>query len=125
MIRTAIMFAAFLGCVACAVEPETNGDYAGAVDGDSLYLESLETQIRLFGVDAPERSEIGFTASRVYLTKLVLRKSVSCREIERDRYDRIVARCFMKDGREINRLMLDEPHTDEYCRYSKGHYGHC
>ena len=106
MIRTAIMFAALLGCVACAVEPETNGDYAGAVvrvvDGDSLYLESLETQIRLFGVDAPERSEI-----------------------ERDRYDRIVARCFMKDGREINRLMLDEPHTDEYCRYSKGHYGHC
>ena len=30
------------------------------VDGDSLYLQGIKKQIRLWGVDAPERNEKGF-----------------------------------------------------------------
>lgn len=114
---------------ACAQPPPSGPEYDGTVvkivDGDTLYLDGVDAQIRLFGVDAPERDETGFKASKDFLTSIASNRFLTCRAIERDRYGRIVAQCFLDDGREINRLMLDEPHTDEYCRYSRGFYGRC
>lgn len=95
------------------------------VDGDSLYLRGEKVQIRLFGVDAPETDEIGYRASKDFLQRLAFDKRLACREVTRDKYARIVARCFFADGRELNRLMLDAPYTREYCRFSKNAYGRC
>ena len=41
-------------------------------------------------------------------------------EIDRDRYSRIVARVFLKDGREVNRMLIELGAAREYCQYSKG-----
>jgi len=51
--------------------PSTNGtnEHAGAVirvvDGDSLYLEGVTAQIRLWGVDAPERDGLAMMTHEV------------------------------------------------------------
>ena len=47
---------------------------------------------------------------------------VTCRVIEPDRYGRNVARCFLADGREINRMMIEGGTVKEYRGFSKGFY---
>lgn len=101
------------------------GVVSRVVDGDSLYLRGEKTQIRLFGVDAPEVDDQGYQGSKDFLRNLTFGKSLICREVTRDKYARIVARCFLGDGREVNALMLDAPYTQEYCRFSKNAYGRC
>ena len=48
------------------------------VDGDSLYIEGVEPQIRLWGVDAPERDEEGYKAATDALTRLAKGKRIIC-----------------------------------------------
>lgn len=95
------------------------------VDGDTLVLEEIEPRIRLWGVDAPERGEEGAEAATNALRRLSDKQQVSYLEMDRDRYGRIVARVFLPDQREINRLLIEQDVTQEYCQYSNGFYGHC
>ena len=118
------------GMVAYFYQPEDPGADADkitstvkrVVDGDSLYLQGYQPQIRLWGVDAPERDEHGFKAATRQLSKIALKRSVTCQRVDTDRYGHTVARCFLKDGREINRLMIESGTATEYMRYSKGFY---
>ena len=92
------------------------------VDGDSLYLENHEPQIRLWGVDAPERNESGYDRARNTLTGLALDQSVRCDIVDTDKYQRSVARCFLADGQEINRMMIESGAAKEYLRFTQGYY---
>ena len=92
------------------------------VDGDSLYLENYQPQIRLWGVDAPEKNESGYDQARQQLTQLGLNQKVSCEIVDIDKYDRTVARCFLDNGNEINRLMIESGSAKEYMRFTKGYY---
>ena len=92
------------------------------VDGDSLYINGHKPQVRLWGVDAPEQSESGFKAATDYLFLIAQSQIVTCQIVDRDRYGRTVARCFLSDGREINRLMIKSLHAKEYCHFTKGIY---
>lgn len=92
------------------------------VDGDSLYIDGHKPQVRLWGVDAPESGHTGFKAATDYLFLIVQSQTVTCQIVDRDRYGRTVARCFLSDGREINRLMIDSRKTREYRRFTKGFY---
>ncbi len=95
------------------------------VDGDSLYLQGTDPQIRLWGVDAPERDEAGYQQAKDALHALAKGKQLSCERVDIDKYQRIVARCYLPDGREINEAMLDSGLADEYCRFTRNHYGRC
>lgn len=116
------------------------------VDGDSLYLVGEKRQIRLWGVDAPERDEAGFDAARSVLKKLALKKRLQCWKQDIDRYGRIVARCWpvsvksdaddqgaaaqapdkrLDKSLEINRLMIKSGSATEYCFFTEGYYGFC
>ena len=95
------------------------------VDGDSLYIEGHKPQIRLWGVDAPEKDENGYNAAKSYLTRIAKGKRITCEIMDTDRYGRTVGRCTRKDGKQINRMMIESGRAQEYCRYSKGYYGHC
>jgi endonuclease YncB( thermonuclease family) len=116
------------------------------VDGDSLYLAGEKRQIRLWGVDAPERDEAGFDAARSVLKKLALNKRLQCWQQDIDRYGRIVARCWpvseksnsddqsnatqapdklLDKSLEINRLMIKSGSAIEYCFFTDGYYGFC
>ena len=92
------------------------------VDGDSLYIEGVEPQIRLWGVDAPETDEPGYDAATQMLTRLAYGKDVRCEQVEIDKYGRIVGRCFLGDGREINRMMIESGAAKEYLRFTDGYY---
>ena len=106
------------------------------IDGDSLYLRGFEPQVRLWGVDAPERNQRGYAAAKTALRELALGRTLYCERQAIDKYKRLVARCFITDameaqktlprpGGEINRLLIERGVASEYCWFSKGFYGHC
>ena len=88
-------------------------------------MKDIEPRIRLWGVDAPEKGESGAEEARSALVSMADKKRISYIEVDRDRYHRIVARVFLKDGREVNRMLIDQAVVTEYCKYSKGFYGEC
>ncbi|MBM1691618.1 thermonuclease family protein [Sulfitobacter geojensis] len=106
--------------------PQVSDDVAGTVrhvvDGDSIYVAGHDPQIRLWGVDAPERDEAGFSEATATLTQLAKGKRVTCQQKDQDRYGRTVARCFLPNGQEINRVMIESGTAQEYVRFSRGFY---
>ena len=104
------------------VSESVTGGVRYVVDGDSLYIDGHKPQVRLWGVDAPEQSESGFKAATDYLFLIAQSQKITCQIVDRDRYGRTVARCFLPDGREINRLMIESPHAKEYHHFTKGFY---
>jgi len=94
------------------------------VDGDTLVLG--KAKIRLFGIDAPEarqRCDIsgrnwacGTWATRT-LRSLLAGAQVRCIPHNRDRYRRIVARCYA-DGQDISALMVQAGAALAYRAYS-------
>lgn len=92
------------------------------VDGDTLYLEGVETRIRLWGLDAPERAEAGYETATRTLAALVAGRTLSCEQLDTDRYGRIVARCHTEDGRDVSAAMIDSGAAREYLHFSRGYY---
>jgi len=90
--------------------------FAGDVrvnDGDSVTLAG--ERIRLRGIDAPEFDQKCVIDGRSYdcgararrkLSELVNSGRVTCRGWERDRYDRLLARCEA-GGRDLGRAMVE------------------
>jgi len=107
------------------VKIDHQGQCRHVVDGDSLYIAGQDTQVRLWGVDAPERDESGYQKAKQALAKLALKQNVYCATQDIDKYDRIVARCFLESGEEINQMLLASGVSQEYCRFSKNYYGFC
>lgn len=114
-----------------AALPAWAGEIAGharAIDGDTIELAGQ--RIRLFGIDAPERSQTCEGASGRYecgrdagatLAALLRGQNVICEVRDRDRYGRIVAVCRTK-VREINATMVRSGWAVDYRRYSGGAY---
>ena len=100
------------------------GTVSFVIDGDTIILTN-KTKLRLWGVDALEKGEQGAYQATEFLKKLVDQKQISYTKTDTDKYGRIVARIFLKDGREVNRLLIESGFTKEYCKYSKNYYGHC
>ena len=85
---------------------------AKVVDGDTVRIGNLT--YRLYGIDAPEKSQIcrkngidwlcGQEAG-AYLRRLVGQRKVECRERDSDRYGRIVAVCWA-GGMDLNREIV-------------------
>ncbi|WP_428408489.1 thermonuclease family protein [Hyphococcus sp.] len=100
--------------------------YAGVVtkvvDGDTLYLEGVDTRIRLWGLDAPELGERGGNAAKRTLREIAHGERLRCKEIDIDRYQRIVGQCFLAGGEDVAALMIESGRATEYVRYSGGYY---
>ena len=95
---------------------------ASAIDGDSLNM-----QIRLFGIDTPEAAQIckdlqgreyacGQVASDA-LASLIQDKIISCEVKTRDRYHRPVAICYA-DDLDIGGALVDQGLAVAFRRYS-------
>ena len=98
---------------------------ASVIDGDTIEIHG--TRIRLFGIDAPESSQLcvrptgerwrcGQQASFA-LADRIERGTVRCEERDVDRYGRIVAVCF-KGAEDLNRWMVANGWAVAYRRYS-------
>lgn len=91
----------FALCVA-ALSQEALPGPARIVDGDTLEVQGQ--RIRLHGVDAPEKDQTCQRKATVYhcgavalvrLEELIDGRPVTCTPLDRDRYGRMIARCFV------------------------------
>ncbi len=84
-------------------------------DGDAIRCGSKGRSMRLYGIDAPEMPGAcrpgrvctpgDPIAARDHLRSLTAGKSVSCRQVDRDRYGRSIVRCAA-DGRDLSCSMV-------------------
>ncbi len=90
-------------------------------DGDSFLVKRgrNEINVRLYGVDAPEKGQPWSAEARKALSKLIEGKMLRIEAVERDRYDRLVARVYrVSDNRYINAEMIGQGHAWAYRRYT-------
>ena len=103
---------------------------AKIIDGDTIKING--NNIRLLGIDAPEKNQICFkkgesyncgSSSTIALKKYVGSKVIECAYTEKDRYGRILGTCYLwkNDGKKIslNRYMVFTGNAVAYKRYSK------
>jgi micrococcal nuclease len=95
------------------------------LDGDTFTLRGESRRIRVWGLDAPEWDQEGGSTATAALRGLISGKSLRCGVVDTDRYGRLVAQCFLPDGRDIAAEMIRSGTATEYCRYLRGFYGTC
>ena len=101
--------------------PNTITGIARVVDGDSLVIN--QTRLRLHGVDAPESNQQCFRDSKTWpcgkeaastLAAIVQDTQLNCGVLDRDRYKRLIVRCFVDEidlGERLVRLGLATAYT--------------
>ena len=89
-------------------------------DGDTLYLNGIS--VRLHGIDAEELDEPHGIQARNTLRALVKHQTITCSPTGATTHNRVVARCYLPDGQEINKLLIQRGVVLDCKRYSGGEY---
>ena len=95
-------------------------------DGDTMNVQKVENgkftgeviKIRMFGIDAPEKTQDYGIESKQALEKLVNGKTLEIEEKNRDRYGRTVAVVYV-NGKNINEEMVKNGNAWWYQEYDK------
>lgn len=90
------------------------------IDGDSLVIR--KTQVRLFGVDAPEMNHPYGQKAKWALVKLCKGQTVTATIIECDAHGRTVAKCRLNDGRDLSAEMVKLGLAIDWPKFSGGIY---
>ena len=93
--------------------------YERIVDGDTFYASGKK--IRVWGIDAPEKNHVLYFASTLFLETLLKDGTLECRQVDIDRYKRLVMQCF-SDGHDVAKDMVRFGMATDFKRYSNGHY---
>ena len=95
------------------------------VDGDTFWMDSAPVRIRVWALDAPEIGQPGGDAATEAMRQLTADRELECLTRDIDRFGRIVAQCWLPDGRDITAAMIASGTAREFCRFSRNHYGTC
>lgn len=93
---------------------------AYVVDGDSLVIR--KTQVRIFGVDAPEINHPFGNKAKWAMVKLCKGKEIRAEVLEVDTHGRTVARCYLPDGRDLSAELVKQGLALDWPKYSGGKY---
>ncbi len=95
-----------------------NGRVTRVFDGDTIdvTLSSGPIRVRLQGVDAPERDQLGGDAARQWLIPQLRDQQVSLEPVSQDQYDRMLAVVHLRN-RNINRELVQAGHAWAYRHY--------
>lgn len=93
---------------------------AYVVDGDTVVIQ--KTQIRLFGVDAPEMDHPHGKNAKWALVALCKGRKVRAEVTEQDAYGRTVAICYLDDGRDLSAEMVKLGLAIDWPKFSGGKY---
>ena len=90
----------------------------GVTDGDSItvVLNGRETEIRLYGIDAPESRQAHGRESTRALREILTGHDLTIRSMTEDRYGRTVALVFA-DGKNVGEAMVTGGAAWVYARY--------
>ena len=99
--------------------------YPRIIDGDTIEID--ETKIRFHGIDAPEIKQkcidenenfwlCGIKAKKA-LIEIIGSNQVRCEGTKRDRYNRLIAKCYIKN-KDIESLMVINGWAVAYIKYS-------
>lgn len=91
-------------------------------DGDSFRLDGYYNDVRLWGIQAPEYGEKGFYEAKNALNEITSGKTLNCWSKYRDKYKRHVSMCFLSDGRDIARILVNKGVVVDWPKYSGGYY---
>jgi micrococcal nuclease len=103
--------------------PKTRTVISGAayvVDGDTITLR--KTQIRLFGIDAPEMDHPFGRKAKSALIDICKGRTVHAEILEEDDHGRTVAICRLDDGRDLSAEMVKLGLAIDWPKYSDGAY---
>ena len=118
-----VAMAAGLLVAACTGELQDQGRVVRIYDGDSLIVQmgdGREVEVRLFGIDAPERRQPWSRRSRQALSGLVRDRQVRLAPVTQDSYGRTVAVMYtLPDGLDVNREMIRQGNAWVYRRYTR------
>ncbi|WP_417685369.1 thermonuclease family protein [Roseibium sp.] len=81
-----------------------------------------KTQVRLFGIDAPELDHPYGKKAKWALISLCRGQAVRAEVTELDDYGRAVARCYLNDGRDLSAEMVRQGLAIDWPKFSGGRY---
>lgn len=104
------------------VEPREISGRCWVIDGDTIDIAGA--RIRLAGIDAPEMDHPFGKAAKFALMRLC--KGTVIRAVtEGDlSHDRLVATCYLPDGRDLSAEMVKAGHAIDWPKFSCGKYRH-
>jgi len=91
------------------------------IDGDTI--ESSMGNVRLLGINCPERGERGYEQAKEYLNERILNKSVALQygNEEKDKYERILGYIFLEDLN-VNLELVEKGYANFYFPSGKDRY---
>lgn len=93
---------------------------AYVTDGDTITI--LRTQVRLFGIDAPELNHPHGKNAKWALVRLCKGHLIRAEITAEDEYGRTVAKCSLPDGRDLSEEMVKQGLAIDWPKYSGGKY---
>lgn len=93
---------------------------AYVTDGDTITIAG--TQIRLFGIDAPEMNHPYGKKAKWALVALCKGQQIQAEVTATDDHGRTVARCTLPDGRDLSAEMVKQGLAIDWPKYSGGLY---
>ena len=92
------------------------------IDGDTIVINNI--RLRLAGIDAPELDHPWGQQSKWAMVKLCKGQTVTARLKPELSYDRIVAECFLPDGRDLAAELVRIGLALDWPKFSGGKYRH-
>lgn len=120
-VRMVMVYASLLCSLASSVYADFFGKVVGVMDGDSIRVmrNGKAEQVRLQGIDCPERKQAFGARAKQFTSEVVFGKDVTVRETGRDRYGRTLGDVNLSDGRTLNHELLKAGYAWWYRQYSK------
>jgi len=96
------------------------GRVVGVSDGDTITVlhNGKGEQIRLHGIDSPEKRQAFGHRAKQFTSNLVFAKTVMVQVMDRDRYGRTVGVVLLPDGRSLNHELVRAGLAWMYRRYT-------
>ena len=101
-------------------EPRVLTGAAYVTDGDTIKVK--KTQVRLFGIDAPELNHPHGRRAKSALIQLCRGQTVRAEITDVDDYGRTVAKCYLPDGRDLSAEMVKLGLAIDWPKFSGGKY---
>ncbi|MCP3888510.1 MAG: nuclease [Desulfobulbaceae bacterium] len=100
------------------------GKVISVADGDTITIldnKYLQTKIRLYGIDTPEKGQPFGKAAKRFTSKLTYKKKATIKRYDTDKYGRTVGVVFV-DGINVNAEILKAGFAWQYRKYCKASF---